>query len=41
MMVTQLDVLGMRAKLWKPSKFQCTGVVFKNIAVYVGFSTDD
>jgi hypothetical protein len=40
-MVTNLDVLGTRAKLWKPGKFQCTGVVFKNLAVYVGLGTDD
>jgi hypothetical protein len=42
-MVTYVDVLGTRAKLWKPGKFQCTGtgVVFKNLAVYVGLGTDD
>ncbi len=40
-MVTYLDVLGTRAKLWKPVEFQCTGVVFKNIAVYVVLGTDD
>ncbi len=40
-MVTYVDVLGMRAKLWKPGQFQCTGVVFKNLAVYVGLGTDD
>ncbi len=28
-MVTYVDVLGTRVKLWKPCKFQCTGVVFK------------
>ncbi len=28
-MVTYVDVLGTRVKLWKPGKFQCTGVVFK------------
>jgi hypothetical protein len=39
--ITYIDVLGMRAKLWKPSEFQCTGVVFKNLAVYVGLGTDD
>ena len=39
-MVTYVDVLGTRAKLWKPGKFQCTGVVFKNLAVYVGLGTD-
>ncbi len=33
MMVTYIDVLGTRAKLWKPSKFQCTGIVFKSFAV--------
>jgi hypothetical protein len=41
MMVTYVDVLGTRAKLWKPGEFQCTGVVFKNLAVYVGLGTDD
>ncbi len=40
MMVTYVDVLGMRAKLQKPCKFQRTGVVFKNFAVYVGIGTD-
>jgi hypothetical protein len=40
-MVTYVDVLGMRAKLWKPCKFQRTGVVFKNLAVYVGLGTDN
>jgi hypothetical protein len=34
MMVTYVDVLGMRTKLWKPSKFQCTGVVLKNLAIH-------
>jgi hypothetical protein len=33
-MVTYVDVLGMRAKLRKPGKFRCTGVVFKHLAVY-------
>ncbi len=27
-MVTYIDMLGRRAKLWKPGKFQCTGVDF-------------
>ncbi len=40
-MVTYVDVLGTRAKLWKPGKFQCTKVVFKNLAVYIGLGTDD
>jgi hypothetical protein len=40
-MVTYIDVLGLRVKLWKPGEFQCTGVVFKNLAVYVGLGTDD
>jgi hypothetical protein len=40
-MVTYVDVLGTSAKLWKPCKFQCTGVVFKNLAVYVGLGTDN
>ncbi len=39
-MVTYVDVLGMRTKLWKTGKFQCTGVVLKNLAVYVGLGTD-
>jgi hypothetical protein len=39
-MMTYVDVLGMRAKLWKPGKFQCTRVVFKNLAVYVGLGTN-
>jgi hypothetical protein len=39
-MVTYVDVLVTRAKFWKPGKFQCTGVVFKNLAVYVGLGTD-
>jgi hypothetical protein len=33
MMVTYVDVLGMRTKLWKPSKLQFTGAVLKNLAV--------
>jgi hypothetical protein len=40
-METYVDVLGTRAKLWKPDEFLCTGVVFKNLAVYVGLGTDD
>jgi hypothetical protein len=40
-MVSYVDVLGTRAKLWKPSKFQCTGVVFKNLAIFVGLGTDN
>ncbi len=40
-MVTYVDVLGTRAKLWKPCKFQCTGVVFKNLAVYIGLGIDN
>ncbi len=39
-MVTYVDVLGTRAKLRKPCKFQCIGVVFKNNSVYVGLGTD-
>jgi benzoyl-CoA reductase/2-hydroxyglutaryl-CoA dehydratase subunit BcrC/BadD/HgdB len=39
-MVTYVDVLGTRAKLWKPCEFQRTRVVFKNFAVYVGLGTD-
>ncbi len=38
--VTYVDVLGTRPKLWKPCEFQRTGVVFKNFAVYVGLGTD-
>jgi hypothetical protein len=40
-MVTHVDVLGVRARLWKPGEFQCTGVVSKNLAVYVRLGTDD
>ncbi len=40
-MITYIDVLGTRAKLQKPGKFQCTEVVFKNLAVYVGLGTDN
>jgi hypothetical protein len=40
-MVTYVDVFGMMAKLWNPCKFQCTKVVFKNLAVYVGLGTDN
>jgi hypothetical protein len=40
-MVTYIDVLGTRTKLWKPGEFQCTRVVFKNLAVYLGLGTDD
>ncbi len=34
-------MLGVRAKLWKPGEFQGTGVVFKNLAIYVGLGTDN
>jgi hypothetical protein len=40
-MVTYVDVLGTRAKLQKPGEFQCTRVVFKNLAVYIGLGTDN
>ncbi len=40
-METYVDVLGTRAKLRKPCKFQQTGVVLKNLAVYVGLGTDN
>jgi hypothetical protein len=40
-MVTYVDVFSTRAKLWKPGEFQFTGVVFKNLAVYVGLGTDN
>ncbi len=40
-MVTYVDVHGTRAKLRKPGKFQCTEVVFKNLAVYVVLGTDN
>jgi hypothetical protein len=40
-MVTYLDMLVTRAKLWKPGEFRCTGVVFKNLAVYAGLGTDN
>ncbi len=40
-MVTYVDVLGTRAKLWKLGEFQSTRVVFKNLAVYIGLGTDD
>jgi hypothetical protein len=39
-MVTDIDVLGTRAKLRKPCEIQCIGVVFKNLAVYAGLGTD-
>ncbi len=41
MVTYYVDVFGMRMKLWKPSEFQCTGVVLKNLAVYVGLGADD
>ncbi len=40
-MVTYVDVLGMRAKLRKPGEFLCARVVFKILAVYVGLGTDN
>ncbi len=40
-MVTYVDVLGTKAKLWKPGEFQCTRVVFNNLAVYAGLGTDN
>ncbi len=41
MMVTYVDVLGTRTEFWKPHNFQCTGVIFKDLAVYIGIGTDD
>jgi hypothetical protein len=41
MMVAYVDVLSMRMKFWKPHEFQCTRVIFKDLAVYVGLGTDD
>jgi hypothetical protein len=35
MMVTQIDVLGPRAKLGKPCQFKGTRVVFKNLAIHL------
>jgi hypothetical protein len=40
-MVKHVDLLGMRAKLLKSGEFQCTRVVLKNIAVYIGLDTND
>jgi hypothetical protein len=40
-MVTYVDVLGTRVKLWNPCEIQCTGIVFKNLAIYVGLGTDN
>jgi hypothetical protein len=40
MMVTHVDVLVMRTKFWKPCKFQCTRVIFKDLAVYKGLGAD-
>jgi hypothetical protein len=40
-MAIYVDVLGMRAKLLEPTEFQCTRVILKNLAVYVGLGTDD
>jgi hypothetical protein len=40
-MVTYVDVLVTRAKFWKPCKVQRTGVIFKNLAVYIGLGTDN
>ncbi len=39
MMVPYLDVLGPRAKLGKPCKFEGAWVAFKNFAIQVGLST--
>jgi hypothetical protein len=41
MMVPYIDVFGTRTKFWKPCKVQCTGVIFKNLAVYLGLGADD
>ncbi len=40
MMATYVDVLGTRTKFWKPCKFQCTGDIFKDLAVSIGLGTD-
>jgi hypothetical protein len=41
MMVTYVHVLHTRTELWKPSEFECTRVILKNLVVYVGLGTDD
>ena len=35
MMVTHIDVLGPRAKLWELCQFKGTRVVFKNLAIHI------
>ena len=39
MMVTHIDVLGPRAKLGQPCQFEGAGVVFKNLAIHIRFSS--
>jgi hypothetical protein len=34
-------MLGTRMEIWKPSEFQCTRVIFKNLAVYLGLGIDE
>jgi hypothetical protein len=41
MMVPHIDVFSIRTKFWEPSEFQCTEVILKNRAIYVGLGTDD
>lgn len=41
MMVAYIDMLCPRAKFRKSCEFQSTWVIFKNFAVYVGFSTNN
>ncbi len=41
MMIAYVDMFGMRMKLGKPRKFQCTWIVFEDFTVNVGFSANN
>jgi len=40
-MVLDVDVFGARSELWQSSQLNSTRVVFKSLAKYSWFSTDD
>jgi hypothetical protein len=40
-MIRHVDMFGTRARFGKPSKLQCTGIVFKNFAIHIALCADD
>ena len=41
MMIAHVDMLGPGTKLVKSCQFECTGIVFKNLAIHMGFVAED